>query len=289
MRRTVWTAIAALTVGLGGLAGCQRGAPQLDGTWFVRYVSDPSPYLDVAFRGKQPKTVEVVLQGPNGYRGDLPLTWNGKDREWQIVPSLPDPLPGGVWWVSEVRATADGKAMRWAADSPQTLYTRTIDGQQATTAEAGPGFFYASEAGPNRVRIETMAPVGGRSGDPILAVYRDGDLTRWIAASDDYDVEEPYPTILMPTEPGVTYLIRVSGADDDAGDYAVRVVPEATPRMAAPTIVGATPDAHEPDQAPEKATTLELGTVLHRSLGGTRGTDVDWMRFVAPATPSAGE
>lgn len=277
MRRLWIVIIVAAWIG-----GCQRGAPQLDGTWFVRYASDSSPYLDVAFRGKQPTSVAVVLRGPGGFAEDLPLTWNSKDREWQIVPDLPDPLPGGVWWVSEVRAQAGSSALKWTAKAANRLYTRTTDGQQPTTSEAGPGFFYSPEAGPHRVRIETMAPAGGRRGDPILAVFKGADPTRWIAASDDYDVEEPYPTILMPVTPGATYLIRVSGAEDDSGDYAVRVVPESTPRMQPPELVGATPDAHEPDQEPDGATKLPIGTILHRSLGGTPGTDVDWMRFVAP-------
>ena len=99
--------------GLVTLTGCQRGAPQLDGSWFVRYASDPSPYLDVAFRGTQPAECAVTLKGPRGFSEDLKLTWNTKDDEWQVVPShLPDPLPGGIWWVSEVRATTkSGQAM----------------------------------------------------------------------------------------------------------------------------------------------------------------------------------
>ena len=107
MRRLWIVIIVAAWIG-----GCQRGAPQLDGTWFVRYASDSSPYLDVAFRGKQPTSVAVVLRGPGGFAEDLPLTWNSKDREWQIVPDLPDPLPGGVWWVSEVRAQAGSSALK---------------------------------------------------------------------------------------------------------------------------------------------------------------------------------
>lgn len=274
--------------GLVTLTGCQRGAPQLDGSWFVRYASDPSPYLDVAFRGTQPAECAVTLKGPRGFSEDLKLTWNTKDDEWQVVPShLPDPLPGGIWWVSEVRATTkSGQVMVWSSERPDRLYTRTVDGKQPTTAEAGPGFFYSPEDGPVRVRIETMAPKGGKPGDPILSVYRADAPDRWLAAADDYDVEQPYPTILMPVQPGDSYLIRVSGAEDDAGTYAIRVVPESEPRMAPPGVLGATPDLHEPDQEPQDATKLPLGTVLHRSLGGMPGTDVDWMRFDVPGVDS---
>ncbi len=271
---------ALLAVLLAG-TGCRGGAPELDGSWFVRYASDPTPYLDVAFRGRRPDRVEAVLSGPEGRREDLALRWNAEDVEWQASPTLPWPLPGGMWWVSEVRAQVGRRALVWAAARPEDAYTLSSGGEPRPVP-ARPGFFYAAEPGPVRVRVETAGPKDGPRADPIVTVFADGALGTWLAAVDDSDVHDPYPTFVMPVTPGATYLVRVTGAEDDAGPYSLRVVPEAAPPLASPPRGGPTPDAHEPDDTPDRAVPLPLGAVLQRSLGGTRGPDVDWFRFVAP-------
>lgn len=273
-----WTALALCFLA----PGC-GGPPQLDGSWFVLYASDPKPYLDVAFRGRHPDTVQVVLSGPEDHKETLGLTWNPQDEEWQVVPThLPDPLPGGVWWVSEVQATSRSGISQWIATSPSSPYVRTVNGQNPTSVEPTPGFFYSPEPGVVRVRIESRAPRGGTRGDPVMAVFADGQFDQWVAANDDYDVQQPYPTIVMPVQPGATYFVRVTGAEDDSGHYAIRVVPESHPRVRPPEVLGKIPDAYEADETPRDAKIVPLETWIHRSLGGTPLPDVDWIRFVAP-------
>lgn len=255
------------------LAGCGRAveeppptptptpvAWELDGSWFVRYASDPKPYLDVAFReGQVPARVTATLAGPGVVHRDLELTWNAGEGEWQVVGTfLPDPLPGGWWWVSLVTAwDAAGHATTWASPAPWTAYDRGGE----------PGFFYAPEAG-DRWRVETSGPAGGA--DPVVHVFRD-DGTTWVAANDDWDVGKPWAGVSWPVQPASTYLVRVTGEKDDSGAYRIWAGPE-----------GCTPDdaLGAPDAGETAATAIELPAcvLLRQELSG----DVDWFRVVVP-------
>lgn len=273
---------------------------ELDGSWFVRYASDPKPYLDVAFRGDQrPVRVTATLQGPGRAWPDLELSWNARDAEWQIVCTfLPDPLPGGWWFVSAVTAfDAGGEATAWRSKAPSTPYGGDVQ----------PGFYYAAESGSLRWRVETFAAEAPHA-DPILRVVRADAPHRWVAANDDWDVGQPWAAVTFPVEPGASYLVRVYGEDDDAGHYAIRAAPEgaAAPRVsegaappgafegaaapkvsedaAAPKVSeGAAPrpvprSAPDAGERPADALTLSPNVALRGELAG----DVDWFRFDVP-------
>ncbi len=272
---------------LGLLLGCsgpselaERPAAErlaeLDGSWFVRYHSDSKPYLDVAFReGAQPTRVTADLQGPARSWTDLELVHNEAEGEWQVVCSfLPQPFAGGPWFVSAVRAWGPGGAVEYRSAAPWEPYAVTV-GSESRGTRIEPGFFYASEAGPLMWRIEALRPEGGAPADPILRVYREGELRRWVAANDDWDVEQPYPAVVMPVEPGATYLIALSGAEDDAGRYALRAGPPGA-GVAPPVVSDLPPDA--PGQA-VSALELAPGRWVQGELAGE---DVDWYRVTVP-------
>ena len=261
--------LAALTA-LLALAACSGPSSpstptyELDGSWFVRYASDPRPYLDVAFRdGDRPARVTATLQGPARAWPDLELTWSADEEEWQIVATfLPDPLPGGWWFVSSVTAyDAADRATTWHSKAPWTPYGGGVE----------PGFFYASEPGPLRWRVETFAASKPHA-DPILRVVRADAPARWVAANDDWDVGQPWAAVTFPVEAGASYLVRVYGEADDAGHYAIAAAPEGAPRPAPP--LGA-PDAGE---LPADALLLPANVSLEGELRG----DVDWFRFDVP-------
>ena len=248
-----------------------RGA-ELDGSWFVRYASDPKPYLDVAFRGgPQPSRVTVDLQGPERAWVDLELALNEGEGEWQVVCSfLPQPLAGGPWFVSAVRAWHGAERTEYRSSAPWEPYAVWL-GSESRASEVTPGFFYATEPGPLPWRIETMRPPEGRVADPILRVYREGELRRWVAANDDPDVDQPYPSVVLPVEPGGTYLIALSGAEDDGGDYLLRAGPAAE-------AAGPPADALPRERSPA-ASQLPPSTWVRGTLGRE---GVDWYRVTVP-------
>ena len=246
---------------------------ELDGSWFVRYHSDPKPYLDVAFRdGPRPTRVTADLQGPEGSWQDLELAFNEAENEWQVVCSfLPQPLAGGPWFVSAVRAWGQGSTVEYRSAAPWSPYE--VVGAGAAGVE--PGFFYASETGPLMWRIEAVLPQGGRPADPVLRVYRAGELRQWVAANDDWDVEQPYPAVVMPVEAGATYLIALSGVEDDSGHYALRAGPPSSGEAAPP--LGVLPPDAPAD--PAAAVALAPGQWV---LGELAGQDVDWFQVTVP-------
>ena len=104
----------------------QSTTTELDGTWFVRYQSLPTPFLDVSFTGpRQPVEVRVDLQGPKERFEGITLTWNKQDSEWQHpIKWLPDPLPQGLWWVAAVEAQlASGEVLSYSSQHPSRPYT----------------------------------------------------------------------------------------------------------------------------------------------------------------------
>jgi hypothetical protein len=264
MKRWLPVAVAAVCL----LSACGREPPtppeyRLDGSWFVRYASDPKPYLDVAFHGPDvPARVTATLQGPTQAWPDLTLSWNAAEEEWQIVCTfLPDPLPGGWWFVSHVTAyDSAGRATTWSSQAPGTPYADGIE----------PGFYYASEDGALKWRVETLS-AGAKAADPILRVARADAPNRWVAANDDWDVGQPWAAVEFPVEAGVAYVVTVYGEEDDAGAYAIR----ARPVPGEPSSEAATPG--QPGTGPSTATALPAGSLVSAELGGTP----HWWRFTA--------
>ncbi len=268
-------------------------SPGLKGSWFVRYLSDPNPYLDVEVEappGVHLARVTADLSGPEKAYRDLPLKYNAKDSEWQTVCKfLPAKLAGGVWWVSRVRlSTRDGRWFEYTAAAPHGTYLLASgDARGATHGVRTPiwiGSFYATDDSSTSpvYYIHTFPTRGGTRSNPVLQVYAATDPVRWIAINDDPDVNQDYARVAMPLTPGETYYIRVDDRYRQRGHYAVVVSRSASPP--APVGPGRDPDRYEPDDDHRRARPISVGQVQVRSFSGRQGIwgDQDWLELKVP-------
>jgi len=286
----------ALCLGLqAGKDASPAPCPELKGSWFVRYLSDAKPYLDVAVSstpGAAPlKSVTADLTGPAKTYPDIPLRYNAKDREWQAVCAfLPQPLAGGVWWVSRVRMTTVRGAWReYKADAPHSTYLHRhgdSGGKQQGSgrSEVWIGSFYATEQGSGQplYTIQTFATQGGAQSNPVLQVYRAADPVAWIAVNDDPDVNQDYARLTMPLKPGARYYIRVDDRYGEGGHYCVQVSRSESPGHGA--AAAKNPDSYEGDDSHEQAKPIKLEEVQSRSFSRRHGIwgDEDWLVFTVP-------
>lgn len=299
----LWLRQAEVAPGSAGGAAARAGevsplpptAPRLEGSWFVRYLSDPNAYLDVAAKappGDRIARVTAELSGPDKKYPDLRLKYNTRDREWQIICGfLPAKLVGGVWWVSRVRiSTAGGHWTAYSARTPHGTYRVDHGDTAGTRARGGStrswiGSFYARSQDASRplFHVHTVPTQGGAPSNPVLQVYRASDPVRWFAINDDPDVNQDYARLALPLTPGETYYIRVDDRYHKLGHYAVAVTRSAA-APARPARAKA-PDASEPDDDHRRARVISLGQVQARSFsrrGGIWG-DQDWLKFSVPA------
>ena len=282
-----------LACGKGGTdraAQAQRPETLLDGSWFVRYRTIETPFLDVAFAGsEQPLKVQAGLSGPEERFESLELSWNPKDSEWQHpIEWLPNPLPSGLWWVHSVRAELrSGRVIDYRSSHPATPYSlrrsesATLPLGAAVATEVLPGAFTARPVSGPLLHIE-VAPVGSAQGaDPILHVFEPGESETWFAVNDDWEVDSKYPALAL--EPGARkeLLVRVSGYGEEQGAY--RLTVHRGPRPATYVMEGgAEKDLFEADDEPARARAIRPGEGRIRRIdgGAEEGDDVDWFRVV---------
>lgn len=294
MRRLVIAAVALLLV-VAALVVALRpgdGGGELDlvGSWFVRYRSDPVPYLDIAIEGATGAitSVKADLSGPDGLRTDIELDYVEAEDEWQKPQTgLPKPLPGGMWWVPRVRVDlADGGWVQWTAEGPDTRYTWTRDDGAAGPTSAFCGSFYMPPAQGQLYAIDTLPVREGVDVDTYLRVSTLDEPDTPIALNDDADLEEKWAGVALPLTPGTPYLVRVDGRDDNVGDYAIifRRRDDPYPPSWLPGRPAGDPDPFETDDDPTVATTLRLGEHQVHSLSGVGGLlgDRDWFVVTVP-------
>jgi len=271
--------------------GPSRGAEapvRLEGAWFVRYLSDSRPYLDVAFDPDDDPRVERVvadLTGPEATYPDLELAFNPDDREWQIVCDfLPQPLAAGNWWISRLRVLHDGDQwVEFAAPDPRHGYhwKRTSGGPLATgESDAWQGPFHVPKQGRINAQVATFRLQDLADIDTAVSVYHPNHLDRWIAFGDDPDVEDPSAKVTLPVEPGETYLVAVDGVGE-RGEYGIAVT------LGGPLEAGVLAPLRTSPDAPEvarDATTLLVGVPQRHRIGDgpDPGSDRDWFRFTVP-------
>ncbi len=266
--------------------------PQLSGTWFVKYESDPNAYLDVAMLDGSDsglKSVKADLRGPQRTYKDVELTFNPDDQEWQkVCDFLPEKLPGGIWWISRIKATAgDGSWSEFSAPNPYSGYR--FDFFEAGGAleknrksEVWIGAFYAREEGDRVYFFETFPLRAGDRIDLVMLIYAAGDPAHWIAISDDPDVEEVHPRLAVPLTPGKTYFIRVLSVCGDTGRYSIRM--SDTGFGPAPASGEPAPSQNEPNNNHASASRISSGETQHHSLqtGPDGRPDEDWFVFTVP-------
>ena len=157
---------------------------------------------------------------------------------------------------------------------------KRVSPDQATTIQ--PGAFTAPATGADLLRIETGPVPGTPQADPILHVFDPTDLEVWFAVNDDFEVDSPYPALVLDPGDRTELLIRVSGAEDDQGTYHLKVSRGAVDETLA--VEGARDrDLFEEEDSPEKARRLPMGHSRIRQIGALRpdGTrDQDWFRVV---------
>ncbi len=283
--------LAAVALAAGAallLLPADDGELELVGSWFVRYRTDPTPYLDVAFDGGRGITrLTAELTGPERVHPDIEMRWVPEEDEWQHPSTfLPDPLPPGTWWVSRLRAELRGGGWsEWTAEGPDELYRWTSDAGESGGTSAFAGAFTMPPPDGPMYAIDTLPVAGGTEADTYLRVARLDEPDRPIALNDDADVLRGWASVWTPLSPG-TYLVRVDGRDDNVGDYAIRFArQDDPPPVEAPGPKAAEPDPWEPDDAPEQATALELGAIQVHTLSPRRELlgDQDWFRIEVPA------
>jgi len=266
--------------------------PRLVGSWFVRYLSDPRAYLDVATDppvGEGLARVTAHLTGPKKTYPDIELKYNPVDGEWQMTRDpLPTPLTGGTWWVSQVGLfMADGRWVRYHADDPFGTYQVDHGGRGGSpvTGEISDtwiGSFYATEQDVERPRftVHTFPAPGGKKSNPILQVYLPSDPVGWIAVNDDPDVDQDYARVTLPLTPGQTYLIRVDDRYHELGDYCLVVS-----RSAEVKVPGSAARAGEGDDTHGQARPIKEGEVRCQAFSRREGVwgDEDWLKFQVPA------
>ncbi len=265
--------------------------PCVTGAWFVQYLSDPNPYLDVEIAGMDASKllrVTADLTGPQRTFFDIALSYNPKDGEWQkVCDFLDQKLSGGLWWVSRIEAIAkSGKRCEYVAENPQGRYLSqcvSSDGTEYDLTENHLliGAFYATEKDESIYRITTYPLDGEEPIDPIMYVYRADDPKHWFALSDDPDVEEIYPKIALPLTPGEDYLIRVLSLRGDAGSYGIFISGKDFETESVKKVQS--PDSYEPDNTFQQAKPITLLEAQSRTLSPFDGAmaDVDWIRFTA--------
>lgn len=269
--------------------------PELKGSWFVRYLSDAKPYLDVAVSsppGSLPLiTVTADLSGPVKTYPNIPLKYNAREGEWQaICDFLPQPLAGGVWWVSRVKLkTAKGAWREYSAGNPLSTYLHrhgdSKGAQQGSVqSKVWIGSFYATERdSPHPLHtIHTFPAKGGTRSNPVLQVYEAADPVAWIAVNDDPDVNQDFARITMPLKPGARYYIRVDDRYGEGGHYCVQVSRSESPGHGA--VATKEPDSYEGDDSHEQAKPIKLEEVQSRSFSRRHGIwgDEDWLVFTVP-------
>jgi len=267
--------------------------PRVTGAWFVRYASDPNPYLDVAVAdetGIGIKRVVADLKGPRKTYQHLDLAYNRADREWQkVCDFLPPKLEGGLWWVSRIKVEADsGSWAEYTAAEPYSAYRFTFGDTRGNRAEKQNsrvwiGAFYATEEGAPIYYISTLPVKGKKKIDPVMYLYRADDPLHWIAISDDPDVEVVYPRIALPLTPGETVYIRIESLRRDVGEYAVVVNDTGFVTEAAAGITA--PDIYEPNNDYRRATKISLGERQNHSL--STNDEIDWLVLAVPSTGEA--
>jgi hypothetical protein len=265
-----------------------EGERELIGSWFVRYRTDPTPYLDAAFDGSSAITrLTADLTGPERVYPDIDMRWVPKEDEWQHPSSfLPDPLPPGTWWVSRLRAELRGGGqVEWIAGGPDELYEWSNSAGESGHTSAFAGAFTMPPSGVPMYAIDTLPVAGGTEADTYLRISRLDEPDTPIALNDDADVQRVWASVWTPLQPG-TYLVRVDGRDDNIGDYAIRFARQGDPPPAEVTgPKAAEPDPYEPDDQPDQATELVLGVTQVHTLSPRRELlgDQDWFRIEVPA------
>ena len=292
-----YRALMSASGGLGGHGGRGTGVDgddgppvTLEGTWFVRYLSDPRPYLDVAFDEGDDSRVERLvadLQGPEAAYEDLELAFNPDDREWQIVCDfLPQPLAPGDWWISRLRVLHDGD--RWtefSAPDPREGYrwSRIVDGAPVAGGEADAwlGPFHVPRSGPLMAHVGTFSVDDSVDLDTTITVYHASDPERWRAFGDDPDVEDPAAKVSLPVEPGASYLVAVDNVGEP-GPYAILLTFRGESMPA--SLVYPVREADDAGDRWELAVELRPDAAqTHRSGDGPEaGSDRDWFRFTVP-------
>ena len=286
-----------------GLSAC-RGTPgpatpeqaevqaptELEGSWFVRYRTVVTPFLDVAFAGVvQPSKVVVDLQGPERLFEGIELQWNAQESEWQHPISwLPDPLPAGLWWVAAVRADlSSGTALNYSSTHPSRPYVlRRMEGGQGrgdipVPTEVWPGAFTSSPVSENLLYIETSPVEGLAKGDPILHAFESGDLKTWFAVNDDSEVDSSYPVLAIDPGARTEFLVRVSDPEDDLVSYRLRVFRGARPSQFKEQ-GSRTEDVFEIGETASGAQVIRPGEarLRHLHVKGDGGADDDWFRVL---------
>jgi hypothetical protein len=268
-------------------------ATELNGTWFVRYRSLPTPFLDVSFSGReQPTEVRVDLQGPEQRFAGIKLAWNERDSEWQHpIAWLPDPLPQGLWWVAAVEARLpSGEVLNYSSPHPARSYT--IKRRESSLAQPSPtrptrilpGAFTAPPSTGALLRIETSPVEGHTTGDPILHAFEVGNPITWFAVNDDFEVNSPYPSLWLDPGDRTELLVRVSGQEDDQGTYQLHVL--WGPQSGPPKLEGRPDeDQFEVGDSPSTARPIRPGEARIRRLSSspTGQADEDWFRIMLPA------
>ncbi len=262
------------------------GEGELDGTWFVRYRSVRTPFLDVSFSGGgQPTEVRVDLQGPEERFEGLELAWNQEDSEWQHpIEWLPDPLPEGLWWVAAVEARLpSGAVLSYSSAHPSQSYTvvrrdsRTTQPSPPSSTQFLPGAFTAPPTAGSVLRIETSPVAGQPTADPILHAFEVGESSAWFAVNDDFEVDSTYPSLWIDPGERSELWIRLSGQEDDQGAYQLQVQRGA--QSGQPRVEGSpAEDQFEVGDAPGTARVIRPGEARIRRLSGQ--ADEDWFRIV---------
>jgi len=279
MRKGILTVVAAVIVVAALLFFVGRvehepapptAPPQLEGAWFVKYASDPNPYLDVAFFPADDKRIQRVitdLSGPEQVYRNIELAFNPEDGEWQkVCDFLPDELPGGIWWVSRVEAFGEeGSFGAQFANDPH---------EDKPWLNA----FYATEPGEAKICVQTFPLDPAGPVDMVMEAYHADDPERWFAYCDAPDVEEVHPRLAFPTTAGETYLIRLRSLIGATGGYVVYISRDG--------FANAVPEAkksetsYEPNNTKDQATSIELGQSQIHDLSDT--DDEDWLAVSIP-------
>ncbi|MCZ7584366.1 MAG: hypothetical protein M5R36_14075 [Deltaproteobacteria bacterium] len=277
--------------------------PMLVGSWFVRYASDPLPYLDVAVDDHKAgiKGVTADLTSPSRVHENLAMMPNDVENpewenEWRYeCRFLEEKLEEGIWYVSRVRIEAkDDSWSEFTAPNHYDAYRYrhgNARGQAHDNMEASvePGALYVTETqtGHPIFYISTFASKDGTEGYPVLRVFKQNDTKAWLAKNEEPDAYVKYPRVALPLVAGETYLIEVTSREPVGvnGHYGIVVNDkEFTTRD---NDKAAVPDKYEPDDTPADAKPIAVDDVQSHSFSTrTDGThDVDWLVFRVPENP----
>ncbi len=266
--------------------------PRLVESWLVHYASQSHPFLDVETKddtGSGILEVVIDLTGPNRTYPDLPLKYLPEEGEWRLgAKFFPRPMEGGLWFVSRVRIKAnDGSRTDYKAEDPYDTFRCDFStaGGAETKNRLTPcrvGVLYVTEPGSPLFYLQTSASHDGQDVMPVMEVYSENDLERWIAVNAEPEMKCHYPRLAMPLSPGKTYYIRINGDFSEDGHYSI-VIGDAG-FIDIKTKKASLPDSYEPDDSPSAATPLKPGEVQNHSLvrQPNKQRDVDWFVFTVP-------